>query len=275
MGKASIAFRSKPITSRSQQAKPPKRSSPGCFRFFDLPAEIRVHILGLLIHDPATSPRDVVRVFLACQRLFSEAAALFYHEVVLDTTRSGGKPDHFLVGALTRVSPRQHVRTLNVQFYIKDHAHLFYERYRPALRDMVEHGRLRCLDLEIHSRFPSADFWGGDLDKHTQDFRFLVGRRKDREVVAPLFVSKPPFQSFLKFLKDANVPELRLYVDSLDHHAFWCAFHRLHASGQECNGEWKGKARMLKVRWKDVVTAFRGAQVIGPISYDVRGVDYR
>ncbi|KAK9780996.1 hypothetical protein AB5N19_07473 [Seiridium cardinale] len=260
MGKATVAFRSKPISSRLQQLKTTRWKPPGPFRFFDLPPELRRHVLEMLAQ--VNAHRDVLSLFLTCERMYSEAASIFYQEVVLNTLLSPGKPDPFLAGPATRICARRHTRIMSIQFRIREHAHLFYARYGPALRDMVEHGALRRLELQIHSLFPSADFWGGDGDDLAQEFE-LVGRRKGKQTMAPRFVTEPPFQSFLKFLRDANVPQLRLYVEALDHHQFWCQFHRAHASGGNCEGEWKGKAKMLKVNWKQVVQAFKGARAVG------------
>ncbi|KAI0137105.1 hypothetical protein BJ170DRAFT_44052 [Xylariales sp. AK1849] len=261
MVRANIAFRSKPITSRSHQSKTTKWQPSGPFRFFDLPPELRNAIFRLLIDDWATAYKDVLHLFLTCEQLYSEAASLFYQEVVLDNTRSRGKLDPFLAGHPTRVSPRRHVRKLNIKFHLKDHIHLFYEKYGPALRDMTDQGNLQHLELEIRGRFPSTDFWGGDPAVFSEEVRLVAGKRREREFFAPLFVAKAPFQSFLKFLKDSNIPHLSLYVDSFDHHKFWCPFHRTHPSGEECEGVWIGKAALLKVQWRKAVNTLRGAHV--------------
>lgn len=266
MGKATVAFRSKPISSRSGQLRPVQRRPPGTFRFFDLPPELRHHILEILVRDLKTAHKDILSLFLTCERLYSETASLFYHEVVLDTTRSRGKPDPFLSGPATRISPRRHVRTLSIYFYIKEHTHLFYTRYRSAIRDMAERGTLHRLELEIHSCFPSADFWGSG-DEADIDF---VTKRPGKEVSGPRFVAEPSFQSFLKFLHDAKVPQLRLYVDAADHQLFWCQFHRTPASGRVCDGEWKGKTKMLKINWKQLIHDFRG---VWPADYVAQQVE--
>jgi hypothetical protein len=273
MRKATVAFRSKPI-SRSQQLKTAQWKPTGPFRFFDLPPEIRHQVLKALVQDLTTAHADVLNLFLTCARLYSETASLFYYEVVLNTTRSMGKPDPFLIGSTTRITPRRHVRTLTIQFYLQEHMHLFYSRYGPALRDMAQQGTLQRLELEIHSCFPSADFWGGggsDGDASAQVFE-LVGKRKGKELLAPRFVAEPPFQSFLKFLKDADVPQLRLRVDAYDHHQIWCRFHRQHTSGNKCEGEWKGKARMLKVDLKQVIQTFRGARLLNHTAHEVEEI---
>ncbi|KAH8201658.1 hypothetical protein TruAng_004179 [Truncatella angustata] len=260
MGKATVAFRSKPISARSQQLKTTQWKPPGSFRFFDLPPELRRHILEHLVQDPATAHRYVLALFLTCERLYSEAAALYYHEVVLDITHRM-RPDPFLTGPSTRISPRSYVRTLSIHFYISERIHRFYTLYGPALRDMVEHGTLQRLELEIHSRFPAEDFWGGDSDTDLASEVLVKNKSKGKEILAPRFAIEHPFQSFLKFLQDANVPQLRLYVYAFDHHPFWCRFHRAHSS-ESCGGEWKGKTKMLKIKWKDVVTILGGARIM-------------
>lgn len=258
MGKATLAFRSKPVSSRSHRLNTARWKPSGSFPFFDLPPELRRQILENLVQDLTTSHNDVLSLFLTCARLYSETASLFYYEVVLDTTRSRGKPDSFLTGPSTRINPRRHVRTLTIQFYIRDHSHLFYSRYGLVIRDMVEHGNLQRLELEIHSAFPSADFWGNG-DQSTEEIEFF-SKRKGKGLAGPRFVAEPPFQSFLRFLKDANVPQLRLYVASYDHHPFWCQFHRAHASGEDCDGDWVGKSKRLKLNWKQMNQIFKGVR---------------
>lgn len=216
-----------------------------------------------MILERCSTHKDVLNLFLTCGSMYSEAASIFYREVVLDTTQSRGTTDPFLSGQSNRFSSRRHVRNMTIKFYMKDHMHLFHEKYAPALKDMVEQGKLQSLQLEIRSRFPSAEFWGGDQDVSLPEtLRLIAGRNKDTEIIAPRFVAKRPFQSFLKFLKESNVPQIRLYIPSNDHHEFWCAFHRTHATGKECNGEWKGTASILRVKWKAVLKSLRGAQVV-------------
>lgn len=265
MVKTSVAFRSKPITSRNHQTKKGAWEPSGTFNFFDLPPELRTHIFNLLLDDPKF--KGVLSLLLTSERMYSEVATMFYRDVLLDATSSRGLPDPFLTGAVTRVTPRRHVQSLAVNFYLKDHMHLFHERYLGSVRDMVGHGNLQSLRLEVHSRFPSLDFWGEVTDRWSQEHWLATGKRKDREVKAPYFVSKEPFQSFLRFLREANVPLLRLFVDANDHYEFWCPFHPAHPAGvDECGGEWKGQSRraLLEVDWRGVVKVFAGAKVLKP-----------
>ncbi|KAH8675533.1 hypothetical protein BX600DRAFT_452908 [Xylariales sp. PMI_506] len=274
MVKATIAFRSKPISSRLPQTRPTKPQALGPFRYFDLPPELRNDILTFLIQG-SDLHRDVLHLFLTSKRMYSEAASIFYYEVILDTTQSQGRPDLFLTGPTSLVSPRRHVHSLRIMFYVKDHIHLFHELYAGAIKDMVERGRLQHLHLCIASRFPSSDFWGGvgAGGGYAEEVKVIllsssgasggVGKKgqQDKEITAPIFVTKPPFQNFLRFLAEAQVQQLRLFVDGLDHHQFWCRFHRAHPSGRQCNGEWKGKARTLRIKWKEAVACLRGAQL--------------
>lgn len=264
MGKATIAFRSKPISSRSGQLKPVQWKPSGPFRFFDLPPELRRRILEDVIQELTTGRKDVLSLFLTCERLHSETASLFYNEVVIDTTRCRGKADPFLIGRATRISPRRHVKVLSIQFHVKEYAHFFYARYAAPIQDMVEHGVLRRLQLEIHSQFPSADFWGHGDDDHV-DF---ITKRNGMELSGPRFVAEKPFQSFLKFLRDTKVFQLRIYVEASDHHPFWCPFHRAPTAGAICDGEWKGKTKMLKINWKQVIKIFIGVRAADHVPLD-------
>jgi hypothetical protein len=261
MGKANVAFRSKPITARNQQAKKPVWEPPGMFHFFGLPPELRTHIFHLFFDNHKFT--GVLSLLLTSRRMYFEVAAMVYREVLLDATSSRGLPDPRLTGTLTRMAPRRHVEHLIIKFYIKDHVHLFYEQYRDAIKDMAEHGNLKFLQLEVHSRFPSTEYWG-TLDWWSEDHWLATGKKKDRQVRAPLFVAEAPFQSFLKFLAETKVPHLQLSVDAQDHYQFWCPFHPSPPSGDKCGGEWREKdgPAMLTVNWKGVVKVFSGAQIV-------------
>ncbi|KAK8040655.1 hypothetical protein PG991_000443 [Apiospora marii] len=232
------------------------------------------------------SYQQALVLFLTCRWMYEEAAAIFYHEVVLDTRASSdsgsssSSPTPFLVRSLT---PRLYVRTLRIRFYVKEyHLGLFHGVYAPILRDMAQHGRLEHLVLELGYQFPSPSFWGGgsgeesnDADPFHDDVPIIPGRhRKDRELHAPLFVTQAPFQGFLKMLhgfsisssssspsSPATVKKITLYLEAADHPPFWCAFHRAHPSGEACGGSWPDEnTQLLKLRWRDLVKTFAGAQ---------------
>ncbi|KAI1401453.1 hypothetical protein F4819DRAFT_458336 [Hypoxylon fuscum] len=264
-GSRSIAFRPKPCQTKNA----PAYARKGSFRFFDLPPELRDHILRLILLDLDFAHKDILNLFLTCERLYAEAASIFYYEVLLDNVQLRGTADPFLKGSLTRVAPRQHVRNLIIKFNLKDQACLFGELYAAALSEMAELGRLQHLRLEFASRFPVDDFWGFEDEWYDcHDIRVAAGKGKGQLISAPVFVTKPPFQEFLKFLEESPIPKITLYVDAEDHPEFWCSFHRVHPSGVACGGDWKGKARLLKVHRLAVCKALRGAQPAVPVKKD-------
>ncbi|KAI1444074.1 hypothetical protein F5Y02DRAFT_419391 [Annulohypoxylon stygium] len=260
-GSRSIAFRPKP----SQKTYTPPKCWKGPFQFFELPPELRDHILKLVILDWDVHDKDIIHLFLTCQRLYSEAAAIFYREVYLDNMSLRGTADPFLTGAITRVAPRQFVQTLTIRFAIKDQIYLFGESYGSALREMAEGGKLQRLQLEIGSRFPNWEFWGIEDDTFTCEDIRVVGKQGEPLVIkAPRFITKTPFQNFLKFLEESKIPKIAIYVDANDHSKFWCLFHRAHPSGKRCEGEWKGNLRVLRVQWQALVKFLKGAQPVNP-----------
>lgn len=255
-----IAFRSKPLSGRMQQLK--TTTAPwkprGAFRFFDLPPEIRRKILEGFVQDERTSHRDVLNLFYTCGTLYAEAAELYFHEVLEDTTSSKGRPAPFLTGACSRIRARRYVRNLTIEFELQDHMHLFSERYAASVRDMVDHGKLERLHLVISTHFPSSAFWGGDPMDMMYDEKLLGTRPGQPDLVAPRFVAEPAFQGFLEFLRGAKVKQMDVVVDAYDHHWVWCPFHRKDPEGRPCNGNWKSPGRLLVVDWKKAVNAMLG-----------------
>ncbi|KAH9903812.1 hypothetical protein F4778DRAFT_100560 [Xylariomycetidae sp. FL2044] len=262
-GSRSIALRPKHLSGTFVPPWKPR----GPFRFLDLPPELRNHIIRLVILDWNSTHKDVVHLFLACHQVYAEAASMFYYEVVLDNTQLvKDVTDPFLVGRLSRLSPRLYVRDLTIKFCIEDQIQLFSEVYPQTLQEMVENGNLRHLRLEIGSNWPSYGFWGLGEALYCDEVRLVTGKRKgaETEITAPLFVTKPPFQNFLKFLRESTVPKIAVFVNSFDHHTFWCQFHRVHSSGKPCEGEWEGKARWLKVDRIKLYKALKGARQLRP-----------
>ncbi|KAI0016160.1 hypothetical protein F4780DRAFT_709544 [Xylariomycetidae sp. FL0641] len=256
-GSRSIALRHKP------QSNTPKWVPKGSFRLFDLPPELRTHILELAILA-CDSHRDVLHIFQSCRRLYVEAASLFYREVSLDNTRLRlkGTSDLFLMRPLTELSPWLHVQSLIIKFCLEAQLKKSHSSYGRTLREMAKKGNLRSLRLQIERQFPSDNFWGGGDDLFAEDEVCLVsGKKKDVKVWTPEFIAKPPFQAFLKFLQDSGIPKLTLVIEAEEHYKFWCPFHRPHRSGAACQGEWPGQARYLKVNRKALLEAFAGAQV--------------
>ncbi|KAI0599950.1 hypothetical protein F4775DRAFT_101142 [Biscogniauxia sp. FL1348] len=286
-----IPYRPK-IQPAKQPAAPAARWKPrGPFRFLDLPPELRTQIIELAILD-WTSHRDVVSLFLTCRTLYAEAASVFYHEVLLDDSTNtqqqqllGKKKKNgsaaaaavnpFLAGALGPLSPRLHVCALTVRLCAEDQIRAFAHLYAGALRDMAARGSLRSLRLEVGSKFPADDFWGGaatasddddnddDGDLFCDNVRLLAGgaQRDVGEVWAPAFVAGPAFQAFLAFLQDSGIPRVTLYVDAAEHNKLWCPFHRVHSSGTPCEGGWPGKVMLLKVDRKKLVRTLMGLHI--------------
>ncbi|KAI0096325.1 hypothetical protein F4776DRAFT_651721 [Hypoxylon sp. NC0597] len=264
-GSRSIALRPHlNITSQKHQAITKYWTGP--FRFFDLPPELRDHIIRLLLFDLGAIGRYPTRLFLTCRRIYAEAASIFYDEVFLENINPKGTPDPFLTNSLTWFAPRQYVRNLRIKFDIKDQIHLFGEFYGTALNEMAEEGNLQRLQLEIENCFPSCEFWGYEDDLSTYG-NILVpgGRGKGTVISGPLFITRTPFQSFLKFLDDSQIPKITLLVDARDHAKFWCPFHRVHSRGRKCDGQWKGGARLLRISCSNLVKALRGARAMGPV----------
>ncbi|KAI8624065.1 hypothetical protein F5Y19DRAFT_337949 [Xylariaceae sp. FL1651] len=264
-GSKSIAFRPKPWQETSAATRWRPR---GPFRLFDLPPELRIQILNTALLD-CESHKQVVQIFLACQRLYTETASIFYDEVWLDITNRSSPPPLF-AEPITPLSPRLHVRRIVLKLYPKDNLRSFNELYVPVLRDMASQGNLRVLQLQINGRFPGMDFWtdhySNEDDFCETEIPLLVGPDMRIEYLASAFVVAPPFQSFLDFLAEPGVPKVSLHIDSFDHYRFWCLLHRKHPSGLQCHGLWPGKAKRLKVNQKSLIRLFRGARAVQPLN---------
>lgn len=265
---ASHSNRTKQPTTASRQRKTLARRN-GLFPFLQLPFELRSEILKLVIRDAGPGDRHrLVCLFLTCRAIYEETASIFYRQVELDTRCCGGSPDLFLVKALT---PRLYIRELVLKFYVKDQIGLFPDTYGPILTNMAENGKLHHLTLQLGHEFPWANFWGGSSDSpdlFCDEVPVRIGKQHEKEILAPLFVTREPFQAFLKLLRTAGFPKLSVYLEAADHPQFWCAFHRTHATG-ECEGTWRGKSRTLKLRWKDMVQSLAGAQPSDPWLRDI------
>ncbi|OTB05075.1 hypothetical protein M426DRAFT_320132 [Hypoxylon sp. CI-4A] len=264
-GSKSIAYRPGRLFPFYPPYQSPAKYWKGPFRFFDLPPELRDQILRLILLEWDSAQKDTVHLFLTCRRIYEEAASVFYYEVLLDNMHLKGTADPFLTGPLTRVSPRQYVRNLVIRFSLKEQINLFGETYGTALQEMAEKGRLQDLRLEVGSLFPNPDFWGFEDELSAyESIRVTNKAGKESFILAPLFITKAPFQNFLKFLDESKIPKITLFVDAEDHETFWCLFHRPHPSGKRCEGEWKGNSKMLKVQHSNLVKCFKGARAEKP-----------
>ncbi|KAI2616047.1 hypothetical protein GGR54DRAFT_247513 [Hypoxylon sp. NC1633] len=249
----------------SRVSQLPVTTWTGSFRFFDLAPELRDHILRLLILGWDSAQKDCVSLFLTCHRLYAEAAEIFYSDVLLDNMHLKGTPDPFLVAPLTSVAPRPYVRNLTIRFTLKEQIYLFGESYGAALSEMNEKGKLRNLRLEIGNPFPSSEFWGymEEITSH-ENVCMVGGRAKGSVHKVPRIVTRTPFQNFLKFLEESNIPKISLFVDAHDHAPFWCVFHAPHPLGLICDGRYRGSTRVLKIPIAMLIESLKGAQAVGP-----------
>ncbi|KAL7620673.1 hypothetical protein AAE478_009668 [Parahypoxylon ruwenzoriense] len=244
-----------------QRGNASAESREGLFRFFDLPPELRDNILRFALFDSDLTHRDVFRLFLTCHQMYAETAPLFYHEVVLDNRQLKGAADPFLAEPLTALSPRQFVRNLTIRFP-REQIYLFGGSYGIALHWMAEKGNLRFLRLEMVTSWAST---GSSVSIHDDYFVFdhirLAPEKGDSNVIlGPLFITRPPFQNFLKFLRESKIPKIRLYIDAESHPLFWCLFHPAPPSGRECRGCWGNEPRLLKIYLRTMFKNLSGAQ---------------
>lgn len=298
-----VAFRSKPLSRRSTPAKH-KDTLPwqpaGPFRFFDLPAELRVAVIKVAVVEARTG-HSVGNLLLVCKQVHSEVASVAHKDTIVDLTRSSGTITDLATAlstsASTEISLWRHVNRLVIRLYLVDHLHMLSSAFGPALQDMTHQHKLKSLCLEIGSKFPSDDFWGdivnngnsGDAaDEHDvavgsaersisrsnlwQSRNLITGSRRAKagtgvEIHAPLFVATPSFQNFLRFLYLSKIPEISLNVDANDHQQFWCPFHEKRNKGiirdfstVHCYGIPAG-AFYVQIDWKDLVRTFGGARV--------------
>lgn len=236
----------------------------GPFRLFDLPPEIRVQILGLALQD-CEEQAQVINIFLASRKLYAEAADIFYHETWVDISHRS-KPPGLLAEPIKPLSPRLHIRTMNLTIDPKTSLRAFNEACVPVLREMADIGSLRTLRLEMGGRFSRIDFWTDDWseddDLCDNDIPLLIGPERNIDYLGPAFLAAQPFQTFLKFLSDPRIPKLVLYTASQDHYEFWCECHRkLSSQLIPCSaGSWRGNALRLKVNRKRLLWLFRNAQ---------------
>ncbi|KAI2604254.1 uncharacterized protein GGS25DRAFT_453130 [Hypoxylon fragiforme] len=257
-GSRSIASRPKPFQTNRISAK--HSSWKGPFRFFDLPSELRYHILKLILLEGGFTHSDVIHLFQTCQQVYAEAASMFYHEVYLDNLHFEEVVNTFLTGPFTRVAPRQYVRNLTIKFALKEHVHLFGESYGAAINAMAEKGTLQTLRLEIGNNFPCNEFWGDEDETCVyEDVRVAAGKGKGAVLSAPLFITEMPFQSFLRFLEGSKVPKITLHVEADDHSKLWCPFHRSPPSGAKCDGEFMGFPGLLRIKTRSLIGTLKGA----------------
>ncbi|KAI0410078.1 hypothetical protein F4802DRAFT_543268 [Xylaria palmicola] len=262
-GSKSIALRPGPSHGQTAATRWKPR---GFFRLFDLPPELRAQIFHFALLG-CEEQVQVLRLLLVCKALYAETADIFYHHVWLDLTERTGPPG-LLAGPLTPLSPRLHVRTMDLKIYPKSNLRAFNDLYVPLLREMAGRGSLRALRLEINGRFPRLDFWTDHWSDDDEDFceaevPLAVGPGADVAYLGPAFLAAEPFQAFLAFLADPRVPKVSLYISGADHYKFWCECHRRASSrlGLPCEGgSWRGKSARLKVNQRHLLRLFRGAR---------------
>ncbi|KAI0977004.1 hypothetical protein F4678DRAFT_415359 [Xylaria arbuscula] len=262
-GSKSIASRPKPS---HQQSTATKWRPRGSFRLFDLPPELRTQVLNLALLE-CDEQNQVLRIFLASRRLYTEAAEIFYHDISLDIT-DRKQPPGLLAEPITPLSPRLHVRTMDLKIWPNTNLRSFNDIYVPLLREMADQGSLHSLHLEVNGQDPWVDFfidWSGNDDFDDAEVPLLVGPDKNIEYMGPAFLGSQPFQDFLGFLSDPRIPKVVLYTSSDDHYEFWCDFHRKRSSKPTlpCDGgSWRGKSARLKVNQKHLVRRFRDARIM-------------
>ncbi|KAI1298529.1 hypothetical protein F5Y03DRAFT_267771 [Xylaria venustula] len=263
-GSKSIASRPKPS---HQQSTPTKWRPRGSFRLFDLPPELRTQVLDLALLD-CEEQFQVLKIFLASRRLYSEAAEIFYHDISLDIT-DRKQPPGLLAGPITPLSPRLHVRTMDLKIWPNTNLRSFNEVYVPLLREMADQGTLHTLHLEVNGQDPWVDFfmddWSGDDGFDDTEVPLLLGPDRSIEYLGPAFLAAQPFQTFLEFLSDPRIPKVVLYTSSDDHYHFWCDFHRKLSSKLRlpCDGgSWRGKSARLRVNQKHLIRRFRDARIV-------------
>ncbi|KAI1193252.1 hypothetical protein F5X97DRAFT_45687 [Nemania serpens] len=192
-----------------------------CFRFFDLPAELRTSILshlliskyGIVLYNctlfgPAAHDRvTVVHIFLVSIQMYQEASAIFYgrNRFILNGQ------SHRLPGHLTKpggfLSPqgqdaRRRVQALSL--YLTRIGGEFENTLAPAISDMILTGCLRRLKICLGP--PSAH--------HPR----ISG--PDIHMMARL-----PFQTLLNLLADPDLQHVELCVWKA-HWAVFCPFHK-------------------------------------------------
>ncbi|KAI0186345.1 hypothetical protein EV127DRAFT_411294 [Xylaria flabelliformis] len=263
-GSKSIALRPKPSHRLSSTAK---WKSRGPFRLFDLPPELRAQIFNLALLD-CEEQVQVLQIFLVSQRLYAEAAEIFYHHIWLDLT-DRTEPPGLLAGPVTPLSPRLHVRTMDLKIYPKNNIRSFNEFYVPLLREMAAQGSLHTLRLEINGRFPRLDFWtdhwSDDEEFCETEIPLLIGPETNINYSGPAFLATQPFQTFLDFISDPRIPKVMLYISSADHYKFWCECHRKFSSQHKLpcvGGSWGGKSKRLRVNQKHLLRLFRNVRAV-------------
>jgi hypothetical protein len=189
------------------------------FRFFDLPAELRIKILSYLLisdgvllfkrdrFDPRPYERvKIIYIFLVNVQMYQEASAIFYEQNRFILDGHG----HRLPGDLTKpdgfLSPqghdaRQRVRTLDL--YLTRVGGEFETKLAPIISRMILSGRLR--QLKIHLSPPSsprARISGPDVN----------------------MMARTPFQALFSLLSDPDLEHVEMCVWNV-HWVVFCPFH--------------------------------------------------
>ncbi|KAI1331356.1 hypothetical protein F5Y16DRAFT_359733 [Xylariaceae sp. FL0255] len=189
------------------------------FRFFDLPAELRLDILsrlllskyGIILHNHTLFEPNVVNqvsilnIFLVSVQMYQEASAIFYsqncftinaqsHRLPIHLTKPGG----FL--SEQGQDARRRVHTLAL--YLTRVGGEFEDILRPAIADMILSGSLRRLKVCL-----------GQPTSHPS-------RSSGSDVV-----TRPPFKALLELLGDPDLDNVELLVWKV-HWSTFCPFHQ-------------------------------------------------
>ncbi|KAI0108934.1 hypothetical protein GGR51DRAFT_114445 [Nemania sp. FL0031] len=197
-------------------------SPTSCFRFFDLPAELRTHILsnllifrdGIVLHHTIIYwPNSIyekvtfLQIFLVNIQMYQEASAILYgqNHFVLNGQ------SHRLPGQLTKPGgflsaqgqdARRRVQTLHL--YLTRVGGEFENTLAPSISDMILSGSLRKLKIF--------------LGPPNLPLRGVSHPNKD-------MMARPPFQALLNLLSDPDLRHVELYVWRI-HWAVFCPFHK-------------------------------------------------
>lgn len=189
------------------------------FRFFDLPAELRIKILSYLLisngvflfnrdrfDSGAWGRVKIIYIFLVNVQMYQEASAIFYGQNRFILNGHG----HRLPGYLTKpdgfLSPqghdaRQRVRTLDL--YLTRIGGEFETKLAPIISGMILSGRLR--QLKIHLSPPSSH--------HARVYGPNVN-----------MMARTPFQALFSLLSDPDLEHVEMCVWKV-HWVVFCPFH--------------------------------------------------
>jgi hypothetical protein len=227
--------------------------------YFDLPMEIREHILGYICFFPShvrvtSYPQSDVPIplnlFLSHPILYREASRIFYSLNVFSIdlsllSRTEGRSmlqnSNFIFG---NVSARRRICHLDIRFGRPTKA--FQDYLCPAVADMILRGSLTKLHMTI---LPSSvDIFNLALSREGLLINDGHNARRDS---SPL--GTKPYLTVLKLLADPDLQQSLLWVHPI-HRPFWCAFH----DGIVCG--WMGGSddnrKVIPIDWRALIARF-------------------